>query len=181
MRHAVSTLALIVGLSACGSATAGLPSGPKDTTSAALALAAQLPDACSLLSADTITGVLDGPTDGGQGALERQGTLYANTCQWGIATGAKGAVGIQIGAADDTGHDMVRNRSRVLEPSLVSSAAPGAISSMNVAVMPVGGMKGSTVFFRFGELSVMVAVTGPNGNLGVSETLAAQVYAALAG
>ncbi len=126
-------------------------------------------------------GVLAGSTPGGEGALQREGTRYANTCQWGIATGPRGAIGIQIGAADDTGHDMVLNRSRVLEPSLVSSAAPDAVSSMNVAVLPVGGMRGSTVFFRFGERSVMVAVTGPNGNLGVCETLAAQVYAALAG
>lgn len=180
MRHALATLALTVGLTACGSATAG-PSTTRDTTNAALEAARNLPAACSLLSRGTVREVLGPEAVAGEQALERDGTLYANTCLWGDVSTDAGAIGVQIGEADADGHDMVKNRSWAIEPPVEVNVIPDAIGSVHVAVLPVGGTKGATVFFTFGELSVLVAVTGANGNLEQCQDLAVEVFETLVG
>lgn len=180
MRHALATLALAVGLTACGSATAG-PSTTRDTRSAALEAARNLPAACSLLGKPTVRDVLGAGVEGGEQQLERDGTLYANTCLWGDETSDAGAIGVQIGGADADGHDMVKNRSWAIKPPVEINDIKGAIGSMYVAVLPVGGTKGASVFFTFGEVSVLVAVTGRHGNLEKCIELATEVYDTLAG
>lgn len=164
--------AALVLLGACASSVVD---APVRRTVAPSRTADVVPDACDLIPTRQLTSVLgDAPAGDGR-ELENEGTVYGRTCLWGEPTGESGAIGVQVGVADEDGHDMVFNRSVALEPSLVISAVPGGIGAMHVAVLPVGGMKGATVFFQVRDMSVMVAVTGPNGSLETAQGLAVTV------
>ena len=169
-RAFVLAAALIV----AGCQSSGASSAPPLTRPSAA-----LPDACSLVGGDDLQQVLGGEPAPAASDLAHADVLYGHTCEWGQATGPSGAVGIQVGTADATGHDMVLNRSLVLSPTLVSSVAPGAYSCMNIAVLPDGGMTGASVFFQVDRLSVLLAVSGPQGNLATAERLARHVLANL--
>ncbi len=168
--------AAMVLLSSCASSVLDKPAARTVAPSAPGEL---VPDACRLIGRRQLTTVLGGNPVGDGQELGKDGTVYGKTCLWGEPTGPSGAIGVQVGTADADGHDMVFNRSVALEPSLVISAVPGGIGAMHVAVLPVGGMKGATVFFQVNDMSVMVAVTGPNGSLETAEALAVTVRESL--
>lgn len=164
-----------------GACSSTVPDKPAARTVAKTKSADAVPDACDLIPARQLTTVLGGTPAGDGRELENDGTVYGRTCLWGEATSDTGAVGVQVGVADEDGHDMVFNRSVALEPSFVVSAVPGGIGAMHVAVLPVGGTTGATVFFQVRDMSVMVAVTGPNGSLETAEALAVTVRENLLG
>ena len=177
----MATVALVVtlGLTGCHGAGGAGSATPKASgkASAAAGGSAVVPDACGLLEPGDVGDVLGSVPAPTASTLEHGESFYGRACQWGDAAG--GAVGEQVGAPDDTGHDMVSNRALVLQPTFDSPAAPGAIGCMNVAVLPTGGIKGASVFFRAGSLSVLVAVSGPNGTYDHAEAVAHAVLVRL--
>jgi hypothetical protein len=148
-------------LAACGAP--GAAAGDSGSTRAVSP--DEAPEACALVTDDVLADAFDEIPEPESAVLEHDGTTYGRTCLWGDPTGEDGAVGVQVGAPDDTGHDMVRNRSVVLNPTFDLVSIPGAIACMNVAVFPVGGMTGTSVYVRSGGWSVLVAVSGPVAGL----------------
>lgn len=171
MKRALALVTATLLLGACASAMQAEPARRTVAPPAEV----EVPDACDLIGTRQLTTVLGGNPVGVGDTLENDGVLYGRTCLWGEPTSEQGAIGVQVGTADEDGHDMVFNRSVVLEPSFVISAVPGGIGAMHVAVLPVGGTKGATVFFQVNDMSVMVAVTGENGFVETAEALAVTV------
>ncbi|MEZ5258867.1 MAG: hypothetical protein R2705_18830 [Ilumatobacteraceae bacterium] len=100
---------------------------------------ALLPDPCRLVNAASIeTLIAPGAVRIGETGLDRaDDPLVYRTCLWGDLESGP-AIGLQIGAPNRNGHDVVANRADVLEPSSVAVGFPDGRETSNVALMPTG-------------------------------------------
>lgn len=182
----------VVALSACelgipesttttDSATASRPDVTFPPNQLGITSADQLPDPCTLLSATTISGYL-GPNRAGEATVgaEYDGLpMLFRTCQWGDTNGPDGAIGVQIGVANEAGRDVVYNRSTVMDPALVVSIGEDGRETLYMGELPTGGAKGATIFFRTQGYSLLIGHVGPGAALDTVELLGTEVLNAL--
>ena len=173
-------------LGACQSSSASSSgSGAAATTKPApqfgISSPAQLPDPCKLVAPASVFSALGAKASPTAGApLTDEGrTLLIRTCTWGDINGPNGAVGIQVGVPDATGHDVVANRTRALDPALNTAIGDDGKETMNVGEMPTGGARGSTIFFHHIGYSVMIGHVGTGANMASVETLGKEAIAKL--
>jgi len=186
----LGTAATVLGVLACSACEVGpaSSSGPSLSTAATggqgqlgITKIAQLPDPCKLVPTASIGKLIQAAVKPvpGEPHSENGAELLFRTCTWGDTNLPAGAIGIQIGVPDKTGHDVVANRSLAMDPALDTSVGNRGKETMNLGELPTGGGKGATIFFHHGGYSVMIGHVGPGASLGSVEDLATVVIAEL--
>jgi hypothetical protein len=175
--------ALVAPLSCAGDAAPGA-----DTTAAATPVTSpitavdQIPDPCTLVASESLSAHITDldPMQRNSPAFENGQPLLFRTCAWGDPNDPDaGAIGVQIGVATASGHDVVFNRSTALDPALTSSLGEDGKESMFVGEMPTGAAKGSTIFLRHRGWSILIGHVGSAARLATVQALALDVMATL--
>jgi hypothetical protein len=142
----------------------------------------QIPDPCTLVARESLSALITDldPLQRNPPAFENGEPLLFRTCAWGNPDDPEaGAIGVQIGVPTASGHDVVFNRSTVLDPALSSSLGEDGKEAMFVGEMPTGGAKGSTIFLRHRGWSILIGHVGVTARLSTVQGLAVEVMALL--
>lgn len=137
---------------------------------------ALLPDPCRLVGADSIEALIaPGAVGVGETGPDRaDDPLVYRTCRWGDLDSGP-AIGLQIGAPNRNGHDVVANRADVLEPSSVAVGFPAGRETSNLALMPTGSAMGASLVFQAGGYHVIVAGFGGEIRMGEIEDIGREI------